>query len=98
MTWPVLLALAVLTYGTRALSLVVLPPPGGHWAAYLQRVPAPLFAALAALYVVGPGGQPASAEVLAASAAALIAAPSRSMLWILAAGGVGLTMGSLLFG
>lgn len=98
MTFPMLLALAALTYGTRALSLVALPRPGGRWAAYLERIPTPLFAALAALHVVGPGGQPASAEVLSASIAALLAAPSRSMLWMLVAGGAGLAVGRLLFG
>ena len=63
----VLAAIAALTYLSRATSLVFLPPPRGHFAAVLARMPAPIFASLAALTLVGADGSPAAVPVLCAS-------------------------------
>ncbi|HEX2031439.1 MAG TPA: hypothetical protein VHL78_08575 [Actinomycetota bacterium] len=54
-----LLALAVLTYGSRAAPLVLLPRPGETFRRLLDRVPAPLFAGLAAVSLFDPAGAPA---------------------------------------
>jgi hypothetical protein len=41
-------AIAAITYGSRALSLVLLPRPGARFEAVLARIPGPIFAGLAA--------------------------------------------------
>ena len=66
MTPELVLVIAAITYGTRALALAILPPMPPRLARVLERMPAPLFAGLAAQALVGPGGDVAAAEVLAA--------------------------------
>ena len=86
MSTTLIIVLAAITYASRVLALAVLPPPSRALEGILNRVPAPLFAGLAALSLVGPGGNLADDSVLFATAGALIAAPSRSLLVVLLAG------------
>lgn len=86
MSVGLLAVLAVLTYASRAAPLVLLPPPPPHAAAVLDRMPAPLFAGLAAAALIGDDGAAVALPTLAAVAGATIAAPTRSMPIILIAG------------
>ena len=86
MTLPWILGLAALTYASRALALVLLPEPSPRARAFLERMPAPLFAGLAALSIIDAEGGLASAHVLGAVVGALVAAPFRSLLVVLLAG------------
>jgi branched-subunit amino acid transport protein len=80
-------ALAVLTYLSRAVSLVLLPEPSPRLEQMISRVPAPLFAGFAASYLLSSLREPASAEtVMAALLAALAATRVKSLFVILAAG------------
>ena len=92
MSVELILVLGGLTYLSRAGALVFLPRLPSAVSTALDRVPAPLFAGLAALSLV-EGDGPASLPVLTAAAAALVAARTRSMLWILAAGLAGYALG-----
>jgi branched-subunit amino acid transport protein len=85
--------IALLTYGSRALALVFLPNPTPRLRSVLDRIPAPLFAALAVTSLV-EDGQVADASTVSAAVFALIAAPTRSLLWILVAGLVGYGVGT----
>lgn len=67
------------------------PPPG--LGAVLGRVPGPLFAGMAALYLVDPRAGLAPPPVLAAMAVALFTAPFRSLLITLAGGLAGYGIG-----
>jgi uncharacterized membrane protein len=89
MTIWLIIALALLTYVSRAAALVLLPRPSERFEAVLQRVPAPLFAGFAAMSLVTDSRDVAPAETLAAVAAAVVASRSRSLLVILAAGSAG---------
>ena len=90
-------AIALLTYASRAIGLVLMPDPPAHVKAVLDRIPAPLFAALAASSLL-PGGHLAGARTMTAAALALVATPTRSLLWVLAAGLAGYGLGVLVFG
>jgi branched-subunit amino acid transport protein len=96
MSWEVLIVIAVMTYGSRALALVLLPNPSGRVRAVLDRIPAPLFASIAALSLIEDGA-PAPAETMFAAAGALLLTPTRSLLWVLAGGLAGYGVGNLLF-
>jgi branched-subunit amino acid transport protein len=89
-------SIALLTYGSRAIALVLMPDPPARVRAILDRIPAPLFAALAAVSLT-EGGEPAAPETLTAAGGALLATPTRSLLWVLAAGVTGYGVGELLF-
>lgn len=90
-------ALGALTYGSRAAALVVMPPPPNRLRAYLERLPAPLFAGLAALALVNSDGSfVRSAPMLAAVAGALLSVPFRSLLVTLAAGLIGYAVSGFL--
>jgi hypothetical protein len=80
-------AVAVITVGSRIVATAVLPPPDGATAEIVRRLPAPLFAAMAALSLVGSDqrGTPA----LVAAAAAVAVAGRRSLLVVVLAGLVG---------
>jgi hypothetical protein len=80
-------AVAVITVGSRIVATAVLPPPDGATAEIVRRLPAPLFAAMAALSLLGSDhrGTPA----LAAAAAAVAVAGRRSLLVVVLAGLVG---------
>jgi branched-subunit amino acid transport protein len=86
MTPELLLVIAVITYGSRALAMALLPPMPPRVARVLDRMPAPLFAGLAAQALVGPGGEVAAPEVLAAAGGALVISPLRSLPACLVAG------------
>jgi hypothetical protein len=83
-------AVAVITVGSRIVATAVLPPPDGATAEIVRRLPAPLFAAMAALSLVGNDqrGTPA----LVAAAAAVTVAGRRSLLVVVLAGLVGYVM------
>jgi branched-subunit amino acid transport protein len=79
MTLELIVALAVMTYTSRALALAYLPPLPARLATILDRMPPALFAGLAAHALIGPEGRVADAPVFAAAAGALVAAPLRSL-------------------
>lgn len=86
MTLGVVVILAVLTYASRVAALVLLPTPSSGVAAFLERMPAPLFAGLAAVAIVGEEGGIADPVTLAAIGGATLAAGRRTIPVILAAG------------
>jgi branched-subunit amino acid transport protein len=79
---------ALLTYGSRGLALVAMPNPSSRVRAILERLPAPLFAALAAVSLFDDGNLVAPAS-LAAAGGGLLLAPTRSLLWVLMGGAAG---------
>ena len=96
MSVTLIVALAVITYGSRAAALVFMPHPPPAIRRVLDQVPAPLFAGLAALSLVRESGALASPHILAAAAGAICAVPFRSLLVTLAGGIVGFAVGSLI--
>lgn len=86
MSWELLLALGAITYASRAAALAFLPPLPDRLRVVIDRVPAALFAGLAAQSLVMPGGALATGQVLAAAAGALVVAPLRSLPACLLAG------------
>jgi branched-subunit amino acid transport protein len=92
-----IVTIALLTYGSRAFALALMPDPSPRLRTVLDRIPAPLFASLAAISVIGDG-ELASPETLSAAFGALIATPTRSLLWVLVAGLAGYVVGALAFG
>lgn len=95
MTIALLLAVAAITIGSRIAALAILPPPQGALAVLVRRLPAPLFASLAALSITGTDAA-ATGPILAATGCALVAALRwRSLLVILAAGLGGFIAASL---
>lgn len=90
------LAVTAITVGSRVAALALLPPPRGRAAELAARLPAPLFAALAALSLTGSEAGPADPAMLAAVACALVAARRSSLLLTLAAGMGGFFVVSLL--
>jgi branched-subunit amino acid transport protein len=80
------LALAAVTYGSRLSAMVLLPRPSARVEAVLARVPAAIFASLATLSLITPERQLVEVPILVATAAALLAAPRRSLALCLAAG------------
>ena len=88
-------AIALLTYSSRALALVVMPDPSPRLKQILDRVPAPLFAALAAMSLF-EDGRVADERTLAAAAGALLLTPTRSMFWLLIGGLAGFGIADLL--
>lgn len=92
----VVLAAAVITIGSRIAALAVLPPPPEALAGVVGRLPAPLFAALAAHSLVGSGGGAPEPAVLVAAGCALVAAMRwPSLLITLVAGLAGFGVASL---
>ena len=87
MSWAVLVLLAVITVASRVLPMTLLPVPTGRAAAVLAALPAPLFAALFALSLVGEGTP--DGRVLAASAGALVGGLRRSLALVLLCGLLG---------
>jgi branched-subunit amino acid transport protein len=89
-----ILVVGALTYGSRALSLALLPEPPERLRAILDRVPAPLFAGLASASLF-QDGEPLDVEAWGAAFGAVAAAPKRSLLWALMGGAVGYALFSL---
>jgi branched-subunit amino acid transport protein len=87
---------AVITLGSRVAALALLPPPSGPVADLVQRLPAPLFAALAALSLTGSEAGACDPALLAAVGCALVATRWRSLLVTLAAGIGGFVVASLM--
>lgn len=92
----VLLAIALITYGSRAAAVVLLPRPGARFETILSRIPAAIFASLATATLLGEGCAPASVPTLAAAAGALVLTPARSLLLCLIGGAAGYAAGLLL--
>ena len=97
MSIGLLVGIALVTYASRAFALVLMPDPPPRVRTILDRVPAPLFASLAAISLI-EDGEVASPETLGAVCGALMGTPTRSLLWVLAAGLVGYAAAELLFG
>jgi branched-subunit amino acid transport protein len=95
MTWALLIGLALVTLASRVVPLALLPAPRGRVAQILDALPAPLFASLAALALVGDGAAP-SVPALAGGAAALVGATRRSLGLTLGCGIVGFALASAL--
>jgi len=91
------LTVAAVTVGSRVAALAVLPAPSGRVAEVIDRLPAPLFAVLAVVSVVGTAG-PLDPGVLGASLGALASTPRRSLLVTLVAGLIGYAIGHALGG
>ena len=81
--------LALLTYGSRAAGLLLLPRPSPRLQHFLNRLPGPLFAGLAALSLVDEGGALAPAPLLGGVLGALLLAPTRSLPLVLLGGLLG---------
>ncbi|HEX3219265.1 MAG TPA: AzlD domain-containing protein [Candidatus Limnocylindria bacterium] len=95
MTLLVVLALAAITYGSRLSAMVLLPRPSAKVEVVLSRVPAAIFASLATLSLITPERQIVGIPVLIATAAAVVASPTRSFAICLAAGIVGYAASTL---
>jgi hypothetical protein len=89
----VLVAIALITYGSRAAAVVLLPRPP-RFETILARIPAPIFASLATATLLSDGV--VSGPTLAAAAGALLLSPARSLLLCLVGGAVGYVAGILL--
>ena len=98
MSLGLILVITLLTYGSRALALVLMPDPPARVREVLDRIPAPLFAALAVTSLIEDGGALAEPTTLSAAAFGLAATPTRSLLWVLLAGLVGYGVGVAVFG
>jgi branched-subunit amino acid transport protein len=96
MSLGLIVTIALITYGSRALALVLMPDPPARARAVLDRLPAPLFASLAAISLVKESG-PVAPETLCAAAGALLLSPTRSLLWVLLGGLAGFAVASRAF-
>ena len=96
MSVGLIVVIALLTYGSRALALVLMPDPPARIQEVLDRIPAPLFAALAATSLIEDGAL-AEPSTLSAALFALVASPTRSLLWVLVAGVAGYVFGVVIF-
>jgi len=92
----VLVVLALITYGSRAAAVVLLPRPSPRFEAILARIPAPIFASLATATLLGDGGTLAGVPVLGAALGALAVSRTRSLLICLLGGAAGYAVGLLL--
>lgn len=86
MTWPLVALLGLITYISRAAALALLPSLPEGVRVFLDRMPVPLFAGLAAHSLVQAGGVVVDAPTLAAAAAAVVVSPLRSLPICLVAG------------
>jgi branched-subunit amino acid transport protein len=91
----VVLALAALTYGSRAAAVLFLPPPPTGLQRVLERIPAPVFAGLATLSLIDPNGSLVGTPILAAALGGLITSPFRSLPICLAGGLIGYGIATL---
>jgi hypothetical protein len=92
----VLVAIAAITYSSRAVALVLLPRPGARLEGMLARMPAPIFASLATLTLLTDGPALTGGPTLCAALGALIASPQRSLALCLIDGVTGYALGKLL--
>ena len=98
MSWELIVVLAALTYASRAAALVLLPSLSPDIRAVLDRMPAALFAGLAAHSLVVPGVGLVSAPIVVATAAAIVVSPRRSLLACLVAGVVAYVLWGFIVG
>jgi hypothetical protein len=91
-----LVAIALITYGTRAAALVFMPRPSARIEAMLGRMPAPIFAGLATATLLTGDGSVIGGPILWAAVGALLASPARSLLFCLLGGAAGYALGALL--
>jgi branched-subunit amino acid transport protein len=84
-----ILVLGAITYASRAAGLALLPRARGRLEEILERLPAPIFAALAVVALVDDSGALISVRALVAVGFALVATPTRSLPVIFGAGLVG---------
>lgn len=98
MSIPLLIVAAAITIGSRVVALAILPPLRGPIAALARRLPAPLFAALAALSLTGhEDGVFAPGMLTAVGCALIVALRWSSLLAILGAGLGGFLAASLIW-
>ena len=90
-----LVAIALITYGTRAAALVLMPRPSARIEAMLGRMPAPIFAGLATATLLTGDGSVIGGPILWAAVGALLASPARSLLFCLLGGAAGYALGAL---
>ena len=95
MTWELMLVIGAMTFASRALSVVVLPPLPARVRHVVDRMPAAIFAGLAARELVLPGGGLVDVHTIAAAAGAVIVTPRRSLLVCLIGGLVGYVAGDV---
>lgn len=95
MSLKLVIAIAVITYASRALVLVAAPEPPARMQRILARIPAPLFAGLAALSILDARGALAPWPILAAFAGGVVVAPFRSLALTLAGGLTGYALAIL---
>lgn len=81
-----ILLIAGITYLSRAGAVVLLPAARGRLLEFVGRVPAPLFAGLAAFAFVGDDLSVPDGSTIAAVVAALLVSPKRSLGLTLVAG------------
>lgn len=89
MSWALLVALALMTYASRAAALVLLPSLPARVRTVPDRMPALLFAGLAMHSDMLPGTGLVEAPILAAAAGAALVSPLRSLPICLVAGVAG---------
>lgn len=92
-----IVAVATLTYLSRAAALVLMPAASGGLLAFVSRIPAPLFAGLAVYGLLDGEGALAEPAMLAAAVAALLVTPKRSLGITLAAGIAGYLLVALIW-
>jgi hypothetical protein len=92
----VVTAVAAVTVGSRVAATALLPTPRGGLAELIKRLPAPLFAALAAVSLRGSDAGTADPAMLLAVGCALASTRWRSLLLTVAAGLAGFLIGDTL--
>jgi branched-subunit amino acid transport protein len=90
----IVVALAAITYVSRAAAVLFLPPPSPRLQVLLERIPAPVFAGLATLSLITPNGSLADTPTLGAALGGLVMTPLRSLPICLAGGLVGYAVAS----
>jgi hypothetical protein len=86
---------AAVTVASRVVAIAVVPTPRGRVATVVERLPAPLFAVLAAVTVLG-GDRSVDPAVLGGAVAALATVRRRSLLVTVVAGPAGAVAGNAL--
>jgi branched-subunit amino acid transport protein len=89
MSWELVLLIGAITFASRAVSVALLPQLPARFRHVVDRMPAAIFAGLAARELVLPGTGLADLHTLSAAAGALIVAPRRSLLVCLIGGLIG---------
>lgn len=92
----IVVAVAAVTVGSRIASTALLPPPRGRLAELIDRLPTPLFAALAAVSLTTSARGSTDPANLLAIAFALASTRHRSLLLTVLAGLAGFLIGDAL--